>query len=164
MTLNIPLSTESIRQAIIRLRQAEDNLRWGLNQTIDVLVKDGSEIAQSADGDMANVTGYMPDETQGLVLATGKAAVIAEFGAGYETLNPADYFEHQPDVPVYVGSYSELVGSGEFWSHLQEDPLNGYWHFGGKRYDAVTPRQGLYKAKEHIRETATETAREVIKL
>lgn len=164
MTLNISLSTESIRQAIIELRKAQDNIRWGLNQTIDMLVKEGTEIAQSAAGSMAHVIGYMPDETEGMILETGEKALIAEFGAGYDTLDPSALFENMPETEVAPTSYSRLVGSGEFWLTDLISPGEGYWHFGRQRYDRVPARQGLYKAKQHIQETAIETAKEVIKL
>ena len=81
--------------------------------------------------------------------------LIAEFGAGDATLNPAQFFEHSPETDVFAGSYSLEQGTKEYWEW-------GSWHFGGQLYTEVEPRQGLYKAKQHIIETATETAREVM--
>lgn len=155
MKISVRLSTRSINNAIIRLRQAQNNLRWGLHDTVDILTKEGAEIAQIADGNMANVVGYMPDETQGLIVATGDAPIIAEFGAGDATIDVM--FENYPGVDVYPGSYSEQVGSGEY-------AATGKWHFGGKEYTEVQPRGGLYNAKVFIKDNAAEIAKEVIKL
>ena len=155
MTINITLSEQGINQAIGQLRTIEQNLRWGLEETIDCLAKDGAEVAQNADGGMATVISYMQDETTGVIDAVGEAPVIAEFGAGDATIN--NPFENDPPVPVYPGSYSELVGTGEYAE-------KGYWHFGGKRYYLVEPRKGLWKARQYIIEHAAETAKEVIKL
>lgn len=164
MNINIKLSEESINAAIRELRNVQENLRWGLEQTIDILVKEGTEIAQRADGSMANVTGYMPDENIGLIDVTGDVPLIAEFGAGDATLEPGMFFENQPDTPVYPGSYSLLEGTGEYYLTRLEWGETGIWHFGGIPYSAIEPRQGLFKAKEHIKQVSTETAKEVIKL
>ena len=155
MTINIDLSQESIRKAITRLRQAQQNLRWGIDETVDALVTDGANVAQEADGGMANVTGYMVDECVGEIVAAGQAPVIAEFGAGDATIPVL--FENYAGVDVYPGSYSEQVGSGEYAE-------TGVWHFGGKVYRQVEPRGGMLMAREYIRDNSTEIAREVIEL
>ena len=157
MKINIKLSEASVLSAIRKLRQIQDNLRWGLNQTIDILVKDGEMIANEKYGSMAEAIGYMPDETTGIIASVGEVNLIAEFGAGDATLPPGGMFEDSPDTPVYPGSYSELVGSGEY-------AATGKWHFGGKVYTEVEPRYGLYNAKNYIEKNAVEIAKEVIKL
>ena len=161
MKITVKLSDASIRHAIRRLRQAQDHLRWGLNDTVDILTKNGEAIAQNAYGSMANVVGYMQDETVGIIATSGKANLIAEFGAGDDT-DPATGFENPPDTPVYAGSYSELEGSGDYAE-------KGYWYFGGVKYygggpGRVEPRRGLMQAKVYILEEGTDIARRVIKL
>ena len=163
MKITIHLSDSSIRRAIRRLRNAQQNLRWGLNDTIDILVKNGEMVAQDKLGSMANAVGYMPDETTGIVATTGEANIIAEFGAGDATLPPEGMFEETPDTPVYPGSYSELEGSGEYY-RTRRDTGQGVWHFGGIEYHEVQPRYGLYNAKNYIEKNAIEIAKEVIKL
>lgn len=158
MTINIKLSEESVLSAIRELRQIQDNLRWGLNETIDILVKDGAMVANDKYGGMATAIGYMPDEITGIVAAVGDANLIAEFGAGDATLPPVGMFENSPDTPVYPGSYSESEeGSGEY-------AATGKWHFGGTVYTEVQPRMGLYNARNYIEKNAAEIAKEVIKL
>ena len=155
MIINVKLSTESISAAIERLYEANDNLRCGVDETVDILTKEGAEIAQAEDGEMAVVSSYRPDEETGVIVATGDAPIIAEFGAGDATMDVL--FENYAGVDVYPGSYSEQVGTGEYAE-------TGKWHFGGKEYREVKPRGGLLQAKMHIQENAAEIAREVIRL
>jgi hypothetical protein len=162
VTINVKLSTGSILKAIHRLQQAKQNLRFGLDDTVDILTKEGAEIAQIAYGDMANAVGYMEDEATGIIATSGEANIIAEFGAGDATEIPTG-FENMPDTPVYPGSYSELVGSGEYYTTMMETG-EGRWHFGGVEYHEVQPRNGLMKAKAYIVASAENIAKEVIKL
>lgn len=154
MKLKISLSTESIYEAIGRLMEAQDNLEYGLQQTVEMLTKEGAAVAQSAYGGMATVTDEA-DGFHGTISASGEAVAIAEFGAGDATLPVL--FENYPGVDVYPGAYSEQVGSGEY-------AMTGRWHFGGNVYTEVEPRAGLYNAKMYIQENAAEIAKEAIKL
>ena len=155
MNINISLSTGSISEAIRRLQDAKENLRWGVDETLDILAKEGEQMAQIADGDMATVSRYRPDEETAVIVATGDAPIIAEFGAGDATIQP--YFENYPGVDVYPGAYSEQVGSHEYAE-------TGKWHFGGREYRAIEPRGGLLNAKTFIKDNAVQIAKEVIKL
>jgi hypothetical protein len=144
---------------MIRLRQAQENLRWGLNEAIDELVTDGAMIAQQKYGSMANAVGYMPDETTGIIATSGKANIIAEFGAGDATLPPLGMFENEPDTPVYPGSYSEL--------HAKQYVDYGEWEFppgSGNWMSEVEPRYGLYNAKNYIEKNSTRIVKEVVEL
>ena len=157
MTININLSTDSIDAAIQRLEQVKQNLDWGLSETIDILTDKGAQTAQDADGEMATITTYRPDDNTGIITASGQAALIAEFGAGDATEVPTG-FENQPLTPVYPGSYSESPeGSGEY-------AATGKWHFGGRVYHEIEPRRGMLKAKEYIVMTAENVAKAVIRL
>ena len=162
MNINMILSTESIHEAIVRLRQAEENLRWGVDQTVDTLVTDGAYMAQDAYGNMAAATAIMEDEGQGKIVVSGDAAVIAEFGAGYATMEDHPLAKNAP-VDVRVGSYSEQNDGMFYWSDLA-NPGEGYWFFGGQEYDRVEPRHGLLDAREYIMSHSTEIAKELIRL
>ena len=158
MKINIKLSEASVLSAIRKLRQVQDDLRWGLNQTVDILTKDGAMVANDKYGRMATAIGYMPDETTGIVAVVGETNLIAEFGAGDATLPPAGMFEDSPDTPVYPGSYSESdEGTGEY-------ARTGKWHWGGREFTEIEPRMGLYNAKNYIEKNAVDIAKEVIKL
>ena len=166
MTINVKLSTESIEDAIRKLWAAKENLRTGMQQVVDVLAKDGAEVAEEAIGGMAEVSHESaPDSlfsATGRIIVSGKAAIVQEFGAGYAVM---DYhpFADRAGVPVYVGSYSE-ENEGDFYRTDLESPGEGFWMFGGARYDRVQPRHGLLNAHDYIRENAGRIASEVIKL
>lgn len=156
MNLNIRLSKDSINQAIAELKKAKDNLQYGMEQTVEILTKEGGDVAKSHTGGMADITTTMVKNTTGQIAESGKAALIAEFGAGDATIVQT-LFERYPDTSVFPGSYSLLVGKRQYWDY-------GRWYFGGKRYTEVQPRQGLYHAKMHITGMSTRVAQEVIKL
>ena len=156
MTITIKLSDKSINRAIRRLRLVQDHLRWGVQDTVELLAKDGAEIANAAYGGMANAVDYSTEEGVAIIAVTGETNLIAEFGAGDAT-DPATGFENKPDTPVYAGSYSELEGSGEY-------ARTGQWHFGDRVYTEVPARRGLMSAKAFILESGTDIAKEVIKL
>lgn len=155
MIINVPLSDVGIRNAISKLRQYENNLYDGIHGTVETMINEGEEIAQSAYGGMATAIGQMIDDTTGIILSIGETNLIAEFGAGDATLDPSGYFENSPDIPVEPGSYSLLVGTEEYFA-------TGKWHFGGTVFTEVKPRQGLYQAKEHIVANFASTLQEVI--
>lgn len=156
MKIVIKLSEGSIIRAIERLEQAQDNLRYGTGQMMEILAKEGAGIAQGAYRSMARVD-YAADETKGTITTSGAANLIAEFGAGDTTADPRAMFANVPKTDVYPGSYSEQVGSGEY-------ARDGVWHFGGREYYYIPPRAGLYAAKQYIEQNAGRIAKEVIKL
>ena len=158
MKIEIQLSEESIAHAISELQKVQENIDYGLKQTVEMLSKEGAAIANAAYGGMATAD-YRMDGNTGIIEASSKdedALIIAEFGAGQATMPVM--FENEPGVSVYEGSYSESEkGSGEYAQY-------GSWHFGGKYYTEVPARHGLLDAKQYIIEKATEMAQEVIKL
>lgn len=154
MKLKITLSTESIEHAIGRLMEAQDNLEYGLQQTIDMLTAEGADVAQGSYGGMASVDSESVG-FHGVIRASGEAVPFAEFGAGDATIPVM--FENYPGFDVYPGAYSEQVGSGEY-------AMTGRWHFGGNVYTEVEPRGGLYNAKEHIKDNYKAIARGAIQL
>ena len=155
MNITVKLSDASIRRAIRRLRNAQEHLRWGLDDTVQTLAKEGAEIANQAYGSMAGAVDYSPEEGAAIIATNGEANIIAEFGAGDATEIPTG-FENTPDTPVYPGSYSEE--NARMYADL------GYWKFGGKVYTEVEPRHGLMNAKAYIIASSTDIAKEVIKL
>lgn len=160
MNISISLSTQSINAAIRRLELVKDNIEAGLQQTIDILAKEGSIVAQMDDGSMANVTFVSDSETQSRIVASGgDPMVIAEFGAGDATLSPSGFFENgsELDSEVFPGSYSLFKGSRDYYNFHS-------WRFGGRWYTEVAPRHGLFDAKLFIIGNSSEIAKEVIKL
>lgn len=161
MTINISLSESGIESAISQLEKVVRNIDNGVDETIEILTNEGRDIAQSHDAEMATVTSERPDKTTGIIEASGETAIIAEFGAGDDTIINIP-FDNPPPVDVYPGSWSEQVGTGQYAKH-------GFWYYKKVRYygggeGRVEPRQGLYHAKEHIVNTAINVAQGAIQL
>lgn len=168
MRLKLTLSESGINRVINRLNRSIDNIEQGVSDFVDIMVTDGAEVANIAYGSMATAWGHRDSETDasasghiGVTAEDEHAAIIAEFGAGDDTMEVID-FENPPPVPVYAGAYSELVGSGDY-------ATKGYWYFRGQKYYGeggrrVEPRHGLLNAKAHIISSAEDIAQEVIRL
>ena len=124
---------------------------------------EGADIANTNYGSMATAIPSIDREDPvhgiveghiGVTADSPETAIIAEFGAGDAVI---DYsFENKEPVPIYPGSYSELVGTGEY-------ATKGYWRFGGRRYTQVEPRRGLANAKAFIVTNAKDIVEGVIK-
>ena len=163
ITINISLSEESIMDAISRLEDIKDRLDDGIEKTVSLLVHEGAMEAKAAYGDWGVDAAEFVEGTTGSIIVYGDMPLIAEFGAGDATINPATVFENSPTTPVYAGSYSLLEGSGEYW-FSKAYTGRGFWHFAGKRYTEIEPKQGLAHAKAAILERGTRIAQEVIQL
>lgn len=156
MTIHIDLSTESIDSAIRKLEDVKADIEQGTHDLVDILTREGAIYATAKYGGMAFAEPEMVTETHGKIGVSGKNDVtvyIAEFGAGDATIeeNP---FENDPGVEVYKGSYSELLGSGDY-------ARDKVWHFGGQEFHEVPPRAGLRNARDYIVNRFKEAAKEV---
>ena len=164
MTIDISLSPESVARAVDLLKEAYGNFTSGVQQAVEVLAKDGAEEAKAAFGKMASVEPVSDSETEARIVATGEAVIIAEFGAGYATMEYHPFADKAP-VPIEVASYSrEQYPYGLFYISDQVNPGEGYWFFGGREYDRVQPRHGLLNAYDYLMQNAGEIVSEVIKL
>lgn len=164
MKISFDLSPEGIQKAIDRLNDVKENLEIGMNDLVEVLAQDGALEANKAYGRMASAA-YVPESmTSAKIVATGDQAIIAEFGAGYATMENHPFAAKAP-VPIEPTSYSRAqFPYGLFYITDDLMPGEGYWFFGGKEYDRVEPRHGLLNAYEYILQNSTRIAKEVIKL
>lgn len=168
MKINVSLSTKSIEDAIRKLQTAKDNLEYGLEQTLEILAKDGAIEANSAYGGMAKASDEKDSRFSTRINVTGDAVYIAEFGAGYATMEYHP-FAKNAGVPIEVASfsrenYNRSRYGGLFYITNDLYPGEGYWIFGGQYYDRVQARHGLLNANDYIVENAGRIASEVIKL
>lgn len=154
MTIHMELSTESINHAIEQLEIFKTEMELDLQHTVEILTEVGAMVAQGAYGDWGVAAVPSTEEHHGYIDVMGDMPLIAEFGAGDTTLNPATMFENSPDTDVYPGSYSLEYGTKEYATY-------GSWHFGGEKYTHVDPHMGLYSAKNYIIENSTRIAQEV---
>lgn len=168
MNISIKLSTQSINSAIRKLTEVKDSLDYAVNDIVEVLAHDGANVAQAAYGSMAKA-GMQPVSMNSakIVAYGGDNAIIAEFGAGYATMEYHPFAKKAP-VPIEVGSYSrehlDDLHGGMFYISDMVSPGEGYWFFGGREYDRVQPRHGLLDAHDYIMENSTRIAKEVVKL
>jgi len=171
MTIDMELSTKSIEKAIEQLKELTENLLLDAGEAVDVLCREGADTANEAYGKMAAATPYRDKDgledgiAEGHIGVSGRtddAAIIAEFGAGYATMENHPLAGRAP-VPVRIGSYSE-AHDGMFYQTDAENPGEGYWVFGGVPMDRVQPRHGLLDAREELLRRGAEIAKEVMKL
>lgn len=159
MNINISLSTESIESAIRQLTRLEENFSEDSGKLVEILTQEAAEVAQSAYGEWNVATVPITFKNEGEIIVAGDNPAMAEFGAGNATLSPGDYFEngHALDSEVWPGSWSLYKGSMDYYFFK-------HWKFGGKWYEEVAPRQGLYRAKQYLIENSTKIAQEVLQI
>lgn len=169
MNITVKLSDQSIRNAIKLLENAKDNLEYGLEQTLEILAKNGADEANNAYGSMATAHDFKDDKfTTSINVTGGDKAIIAEFGAGYGTMEYHPFAKNAP-VPIEVASYSKenfdrSMYGGLFYITNDLYPGEGYWLFGGQTYQRVEARHGLLNAYDYILQNWAEIAKGVIKL
>ena len=168
MTITFGLSTESINKAIRKLSNVADNLPYSVNDMVEVMAYKGAEEAQKAFGSMTRASMQPESMTSAKIVTPGNDdAVIAEFGAGYATMEGHPFAANAP-VPIKVASYSQAqYPYGLFYiTNDLYGPENGYWIFGEDRqvYQRIEPRHGLLNAYLYLMENSTRIAQEVMKL
>ena len=169
MNITISLSDKSINNAIRMLQNVKENIDYGLEQTLEILAKNGADTANKAYGGMATAHDFKDDTfTTSINVTGGDEAIIAEFGAGYGTMEFHPFAKNAP-VPIEVASYSKenferSMYGGLFYITDDLYPGEGYWYFGGQSFDRVEPRHGLLDAYDYIMQNGDEIARSVIKL
>lgn len=157
-TIHIDLTVGSINQAVRQLEAYEKSVSRRTETLVNELVDGGAELAQWAFRGWGLVDKISEGGT-GIIEATGENLIIAEFGAGMATMEGHPLKNNAP-VDVYRGSYSEQVGSGEFYLSYQETG-HGFWHFGGSLYSAVEPKHGMLDARDYVVNNVESKARKV---
>ena len=165
MIIRMNLSQQSIEDAIRKLTVCKEEFEYSVSTLVRTLTSEGAEKAQIAFGGMAKVSEEMVGANTGKIVADGKAPGVAEFGAGYATMEDHPFAGNVP-YEVAVASYAKnTYPYGLFYitHHLLGDG-EGYWFFGGEEYQRVEARHGLLNAYEFLLENGTEIAQEVLKL
>lgn len=157
--IRIPLTAAGIRKAIEELNRIRDNLDAEVGQIVERLAVEGAAEAQNAYGRMASAEGSREGNT-GKITASGKSVIIAEFGAGFATMEDHPMAGEAP-VTIAKGEYSR-VNEGQFWRMLQAGTPDPHWVFGGRPYNRVDARHGLLNAHEYIVNNYERIAGEVL--
>lgn len=145
--LSVSLNPDSVQEVIDELNKVKSLLD---GEKMDNALGDiAGEIAKKAReiyGPSVTVTVEPADHGKDVV-ASGKAVMFLEFGAGTMTDTAHPYAGDAP-VEIRPGSYSE-THAGMFASTNEDG--DGYWIFGGKVYHYVVPRRALYHAVEDVK-------------
>lgn len=146
-----PFNPISVFRAERKMRERERKFEENVNRFLERLAQIGKESAQGAYGSAINVT-VEPIENGMAIRANGKAIAFLEFGAGDAT-NSGNRYANVMPFDVEPGSWSK--------EHAQEYVKYGYWIFGGVKYTAIQPRNGMERAYEQIIQSIRDVAREV---
>lgn len=146
-----PFNSFSVMRANRILRERSRKFEENVTKFLERLAEIGKEAAQSAYGGAISVT-VEPIENGMAIIADGDAIAFLEFGAGDATNSGNRYASMMP-FEVVPGSWSK--------EHAQQYVKLGYWIFGGVKYTAIQPRNGMEHAYEAVIENIHSTAREV---
>lgn len=146
-----PLNPASVWRANRVLRERTRRFEANVTRFLERLAEIGKEAAQGAYGSAISVT-VEPIENGMAIIANGDAVAFLEFGAGDAT-NSGNRYANEMPFDVSPGSWSK--------EHAQQYIKLGYWVFGGVKYTAIQPRNGMEHAYEAIMENIHSVAREV---
>ena len=146
-----PLSPASIEHAERHLRERERAFERNTARFFVELAEIGRQAAAGAYGPAISVE-LQPLDDGVSIVANGRAIAFLEFGAG-DTVNSGNRYANMMPFDVQSGSWSR--------EHARQYIRYGYWEFGGVRYTAVAPRNGMEHAYEEIMQSIYRVAREV---
>lgn len=153
-TITVDLSERGIDRLIKKLDEYEKWMNRKVQEFVNRLAQEGVQIAQigfsSAQYDGTNdvtVTVENRGETVAAVVATGKAVLFIEFGAGYLM-----GYGHPEPMEYGPGTYP---GKGHW-----DDPDGWYFAHGQKSY-GNPPAAAMYNARKELEQRLTDIAKEV---
>lgn len=156
-TIEMRLNQTDIGKAIKYLERYRNRLPKKIDELEWRMATEGAQVAQRIYGRAVTVT--VRREKDGVsVLASGKAVVFLEFGAGFGTdpMHPlSQELYEQSGVEVYEGTYSD--------SNARQFVTLDKWFFGGNWYTAVQPRYAMWEADKAMSNEAVRIAKEVFK-
>jgi len=111
----------------------------------------GEPIIRATHGNHARVW-TEPTENGYKISAEGEDVLFIEFGTGDRAGVLSPWYDEVP-ADARPGSWSE--------THAQQYSINGYWYFGGKRYEFTEPHPAFYDAYQAMVEALPQIAQEV---
>ncbi len=154
-TVRVEIDQALLNKAIASLESTYDKiLKDKCFELAERLAKEvGQPTAQGWFGETVEVTAKPMRGKNGYnIIASGKSVCFLEFGAGLAT-DSSHPFAKNVSFSVTPGSWSK--------EHAKQFSTQGYWIFGGRRYEEVFARRGLYNAYKQIIAEAPAMAREV---
>lgn len=111
----------------------------------------GEPIIRATHGNHARVW-TEPTENGYKISAEGEDVLFIEFGTGDRAGVLSPWYDEVP-ADARPGSWSE--------THAQQYSTQGYWYFGGKRYEFTEPHPAFYDAYQAMVEALPQIAQEV---
>lgn len=111
----------------------------------------GEPIIRATHGNHARVW-TEPTENGYKISAEGEDVLFIEFGTGDRAGVLSPWYDQVP-ADARPGSWSE--------THAQQYSTQGFWYFGGKRYEFTEPHPAFYDAYQAMVEALPQIAQEV---
>lgn len=117
------------------------NKDFGIKQFLEPFIDEAVEEARGQFAGTGVAVDKVETENGFQIVGSGKQIGFIEFGAGTQTYEGHPLALNVP-FPVKPGSWSR--------THAQQFSQRGWWKFGGKRYEYITPHSGMLKAHETL--------------
>ena len=127
------------------------NVKASVAEIAKRLCEVGEPIIRAAHGNHARVW-TEPTENGYKISAEGEDVLFIEFGTGDRAGVLSPWYDQVP-ADARPGSWSE--------THAQQYSTQGFWYFGGKRYEFTEPHPAFYDAYQAMVEALPQIAQEV---
>lgn len=157
-----PFDPNSVRAVQEELERYKESLEKKGMEICRRLAEIGMNVASiryatgSIDGNTDVDVSVEPIENGYKVTANGEDVFFLEFGAGVAAGFNYDTSVIAPPVDITPGSWSK--------DHARQFTEKGHWYYGGRKYDMVTPRMGMYSAIKEVEQNIARVAKEVLDL
>ena len=158
-TIEIPLSVDGCTKALKTLEKYKADIKPKLDEVCRRLAELGAEEARRILGTVDPMEGNTDATVSTRKLENGWAITMSgsdvyfiEFGTGDRAGVLSPWYDEVP-ADARPGSWSE--------THAQQYSTQGYWYFGGKRYEFTEPHPAFYDAYQAMVEALPQIAQEV---
>lgn len=146
----ISISVSRTGDALERVQKLLD-VKSKLAEVAKRLCEVGEPIVRTTHGNHAMVWAE-PTENGYKISAEGEDVLFIEFGTGDRAGVLSPWYDEVP-AEARPGSWSE--------THAKQYSTNGYWYFGGQRYEYTEPHPAFYDAYQAMVEALPKIAQEV---
>lgn len=165
-TYKAKLSQQSILRLAKEMEELADKIDTNTQHLLTYLAVAGQAEAEKAYGEGVQVL-HASRWDEAYITASAPDIYVKEFGAGYATYTDHPLAE-EADVPIEPGAWSKqnlmdgVRGGGQFYLSDWMDPGEGYWRHDGQKYQYISPRYGMLRARNYIWDHYAEFAKEVL--
>lgn len=148
-----PFDPQSVDAALKEVKAIQKSFDKKVSKFMDECVKIVENAAREGYEGKVKVEAQQVGDNEWAIVASHKALIFFEFGAGDDTLSQDDRYAGEMGFTVAKGSWSQ--------EHAQEYSTQGYWTFGGRKYTEVKQLAGMQKAYDAIESQWQEVAKEI---